>query len=375
MKRKRQSPILIVLIILIVFLALAVIADKWNQRNKENNLYNIGNIEDYSLELSLPSLAVFEEFTIEILADKEISTDNQKLNRSGSVIEGTTFSDSFDKALKLKEIGDGVDTGSKNIDLNSFDTIKSKIRENDIKNINISYFDNPNGHLSLYEDTRSYINEYLDYKVLKINESGYLINYIDGYETLYSKDDNLINWENLKDHNNNYYKKIPGLKFVKNSSYYIYSYLEDISQLDKTEISNTNLTINGKDYRASLDGLKILDKGYILKFKLFDGLESIIENRFLEAKIDINKSRVYKVPKSSVFDIDHIKGLYFLDDNLVSFTPVKILDEGEDYYYISNNFNEIFPRVLDNDNMNFKKLEPFDKILIDPTNYSEGDQY
>ncbi|MFM1539525.1 HlyD family efflux transporter periplasmic adaptor subunit, partial [Helcococcus bovis] len=92
-------------------------------------------------------------------------------------------------------------------------------------------------------------------------------------------------------------------------------------------------------------------------------------------EISLNNISAYKVPYNSVFNLNGVDGVYFIKNNKVKFTPVKVIKKEDDFVYISNNFKEIFPDVTEPIYKDFEELNPFSKIILNPKDYKENEDY
>lgn len=361
----------IIALIVIIILAINVLDNKI----KEDNLYNIGNPEDKSRHIDLASVLVFDEYVLENFSDVDISLDANKLYRSQSVIQGSTFSEAYAEAEKLKEIADKTEFTSSNLDKTSFNLLKKDIFENNYNKLKLSYFSNPNMDKELYDKGKAYLESYLNNKAIKTVGSGYLLNYYDGYESLLSTDINDINWDFLKDSEVNNSEKIKGLKYINNENYYIYSYLEDINLLDKSKLKDSKLKIDDLEVQGSFESITNIDDGFIIKFKLIDEIEKLYDKRFVNVQMETSNKELYKIPKKALVHMGDYTGLYYVSNRKVYFAPVKVFDEDDKFLYVSSNFNDIFPRKLNNEDLQFNKLESFSKVILNPQDYKEGDYY
>ena len=374
-KRKNNNKYYIIaglaLLIVIVILAINILDNKI----KEDNLYNIGNPEDQSKHIDLASVLVFDEYVLENFSDVDISLDANELYRSQSVIQGSTFSEAYAEAEKLKEIADKTEFSSNNFDKASFNRLKKDIFENNYNKLKLSYFSNPNMDKESYDKGKAYLESYLNNKAIKTVGPGYLLNYYDGYESLLSTEDKEINWDFLKDPELNNSEKIKGLKYINNENYYIYSYLKDINLIDKSKLKDSKLKIDDLEVQANFESITNIDDGFIIKFKLIDEIEKMYDKRFVNVQMETSNKELYKIPKKALVHMGDYTGLYYVRNRKVYFAPVKVFNEDGKFLYVSTNFNDIFPRKLNNEDLQFNKLESFSKIILNPQDYKEGDFY
>lgn len=354
---------------LIILIAFAI--NTFYEKRRESNLYNIGNLQEIKEELVLPSVAIFNEYILDNFEGIEVKTDNTVF-RADSVIENTASLDATKNAEQLLIIANN-ESANLSTKLPDYHDLKSYIFEDDTNNLNINYFTTINDDLNFYNKEKKYLENYVNYKSIKIDESGYLINYADGYESLLNINNKNIDWDILKNSNN--INLHSSLKFVDNKIYSLYSYIEDLSNIDKSKLLSSYISIDDIEYRSTFMGIDFINNGYLLKFNLFDRIEKLLSDRFIDIKLTLNTESGYSIPKSSVINKHNQDGVYFLDNNVITFTPIKILKDEGDNYLISNNISLIYPDIISEDIVSFKTLDPFSKIIINPDNYEEGNIY
>lgn len=367
MRERKKNILILPLAIISIIVILAIVISNFRENRRETNLYNIGNLQDINQKMVLPSVAIFNEYILDNFEGIEIQSDNT-VYRADSVIENTASVEALKKAERLLKIADN--SSIKNLE---YANVKDSIFNDDVNKIDINYFSNSNGNSNFYNKEKKYLENYVNYKSIKLDESGYLINYSDGYESLLNINDTSIDWEILTNINN--VNLHPSLKFVDNKMYTVYAYIEDLSNIDKSNLLSSYITIEDIEYRSNFEGIDFINNGYLLKFTMFDGIEKLLTNRFTDITLTLNAENGYIIPKSSIIKKSEQDGVYFLDNNVITFTPVKIIKEEEDNYYISNNISTIFPEIVSEEEIEFKTLEPFSKILLNPENYEEGNIY
>lgn len=375
MKRKKYNKHFLIIGVLVFIVIAFFVIRTLDSKIKEDKLYNIDNPERQVKDIDLSSVLVFDEYVFENFSDVDISLDANKLYRAKSVIQGSTFSEAYAEAEKLKKVSDDTDFVSKNFDKESFNKLKKSIFDGEYSKLNLSYFSNPNMDKELYDKGKAYLESYLSNKAIKTVGSGYLLNYYDGYESLLSKDTNDINWDFLKAHKLNDSVKIKGLKYINNENYYIYSYIKDISLIDKSKLKEIKLKIDGIEVNASFEGITNIKDGFIIKFKLIDEIEKLYDKRFVNVKMETSNKELYKVPKEALVNKGQYTGLYYVNNRKIFFAPVKVMSEDEKYLYVSSDFKDIFPRKLNNEDLQFNQLQAFSKIILNPLDYKEGDIY
>lgn len=355
------------IILVIVLLMLLFIKEIYNKFSKNNEVYNITIPIEYKKNINTKGVAVFNEYVFDNFNGIKIKNDNKKIHRSDEILDKTNDNEAFKNAIELEKF---ITESQKENNLNkTYKDIKNDLFINKFNRLKLNHY-SLNSDFEFYKDI---YRNYIDNKSVKLQESGYIVNYLDGYE-------NLINLFNIDDDikkmiNNKIYK-IPGLKYVDNKEYKLLIFIDNINNIDKEYLTkNTILKIGKDNIKAELIKENIFKEKDILLFKTSDNIEKMIDNRFFDVNIEYRNILSYKVPKTSVIDKKIYKGVLFLKDNIVKFSPIKILGEEGDYYYISNDFNIIFPELKNKENLKFDKLNSYDKVLINPDKYKEGDRY
>lgn len=374
MKKNARLGITLFAGLIIVLMLISFIVEILQQNRREKNLFNIENPINQEIELELPAVAIFDEFVMDNFNDIEIEKDNSKLYRVGDIIESTENNDALDSIHGL------VNISTKDIypkDTNEFNTIKYNIFNKNYNNLNIDYINGVNSDANDSEKVENYIKSYSSNHSVVLNRSGYVVNYYDGYETLLDVDNLQIDLVTLN--GNKKINKMVGLKYVDNKMYHIVTYVEDLDQIDVAKLKQIGINIirgNEKSniLQAMYEDTIILDKGYLIVFKLFDGIEESLENRFFDIKLNLGKLETYKIPKTSITKRNGVDGVLYLSGNRIKFTPVKIEKEEDNFFYVSNDFSEIFQNI-DTTKIEFETLEPFTKIIKNPVDYTEGEIY
>lgn len=374
MKKNARLGITLFAGLIIVLMLISFIVEILQQNRREKNLFNIENPINQEIELELPAVAIFDEFVMDNFNDIEIEKENSKLYRVGDIIESTENNDALDSIHGL------VNISTKDIypkDTNEFNTIKYNIFNKNYNNLNIDYINGVNADANDSEKVENYIKSYSSNHSVVLNRSGYVVNYYDGYETLLDVDNLQIDLMTLN--GNKKINKMVGLKYVDNKMYHIVTYVEDLDQIDVAKLKQIGINIirgNEKSniLQAMYEDTIILDKGYLIVFKLFDGIEESLENRFFDIKLNLGKLETYKIPKTSITKRNGVDGVLYLSGNRIKFTPVKIEKEEDNFFYVSNDFSEIFQNI-DITKIEFETLEPFTKIIKNPVDYTEGEIY
>lgn len=375
MKKYIRVGTIISIALLVILILISFAFEIINENKRQNNLYNIENPIYIDSELVLPSVAIYNELVLDNFDGIDIEIDNSNVYRADTIVENTNNNLALDRFNNLNNLN------IRNIlpkDTNEFNYIKRDIFNKNFNNLDIDYLNGINLNKNLSESTLNYINSYLSNHSVYMIESGYLIDYYDGYESLLNID-NLNLDLNILESNKKELNKMTGLKYVDNKYYNIVTYVDDFNIIDKEKLKQIGLSIVREDEESDIlqavyQDTIILDKGYLLVFKLFDGIEETLDNRFFDIRLKMDKIKTYKIPKSSIVERNGIEGVLYLKGNIVNFTPIKIIKEDGDKVFISNDFSRIFTDTF-NTNIDFGNLEPFTKIILDPKNYYEGEIY
>ncbi|MFM1524441.1 MULTISPECIES: HlyD family efflux transporter periplasmic adaptor subunit [Helcococcus] len=376
LKKDKTSLILIFIFIFsLIVIGFSIIYTLFNRNKNTDNLYNVGNLYEINNNISGSGVAIFDEFVIENFDNLEIKLDNKKVYRADSIVDNTNNFDAYEKATKIYNIIKDNKISEKLNDYQFFEKIKCNIIDNNFNFLDISSVKNLNNS-SNYEKLINYLDGYLKNKSLKLDSSGYIVNFYDGFETLYNIDDfDKSNLELLTTKSPNKATKIQGLKYVNNKYFYFMTYIKDAEKYSKNKLQTNTLKIDKKYYNATIEKSIPYKNGLIVLYKLFDNIEGFINNRFIDYEISLNNISAYKVPYNSVFNLNGVDGVYFIKNNKVKFTPVKVIKKEDDFVYISNNFKEIFPDVTEPIYKDFEELNPFSKIILNPKDYKENEDY
>lgn len=375
LKYKKSIILIVVLIFSLIIVLFSIIYSLFKNKNNEDNLYNVGNTYEVNNNISGSGVAIFDEFVFENFDNIETKIDSKKVYRADSVVDNTNNFHAYENATKIYNVLKDTKK-SKNInDIRNFEKIKNNIINNKINFLDISSIKNLNNSNNS-EKMINYLNEYIKNKSVKVDSSGYIVNFYDGYETIYNIDSlESSNLELITNKTNNKIVKIPGLKYVNNKYFYFLTYIKDAQKLNKDYLQTAKLKIDKKNYNATIEKSINYKDGLIVLYKLFDNIEGFVNNRFINFELETIKLFTYKVPKSAVFNQYNVEGVYFIKNNKVKFTPVKIIKNENDFVYVSNNFKEIFPNITSSIYKDFEELNPFSKIILNPKNYRENDDY
>lgn len=369
---KSKNTIFKIVIALALILVSYFFIQSITNYSKNKNIYNIGNSEKYTKYKKAKGVAVFNEFVFENFDDIEIEDFKYKVFRANQFIGNTENNTALENARKINNINLKTDN-NKNIDENYFENIKSNIIKDKLNNIELYDINNT----KFYSKLNKYLDDYINNSEISFNESGYLINFIDGYESIYNLEDkelynNII--ENITNKNN--INKISGLKYLDSKKFNIILVIDDINDIDKSILNEAIIRINNKDYNASLFSSSLYNDKVILNYTLTHGIEDFIEDRFIEkGEIKLLTIDTYRIPEDAIVELEGSKGFYYIDNTIVKFQPVEIVDKEDNFFIVSSQVSRAFPNKIGDANILFDSIQPFTDIIIRPNDIKEGDKY
>lgn len=374
MKKNAKIGLTLLLAIILILMLISFIIEILQQNKRERNLYNIENPIIKKNELKLPAVAIFNEFVMDNFKGIEIEKDNYKIYRVSDIVKNTENNEALYAIQNLLNLSSN---NAEFIDINKFNFIKQSIFNKNYNNLNIDYINDINPDINYGKILKKYIDSYSSNHFVVVDNSGYIVNFYDGYEGLFNIDSLGIDSNNLIGKKG--INKMSGLKYVDNKMYHIAVYFEDLNQINVRKLRQIGLNIIRKDRESDIlqaiyKDILILDKGYLVIFKLYDGIEESLENRFFDIKLNLGEFETYKIPKTAITQRNGVNGVLYLKDNIIKFNPVKIEKEEDNYIYISNDFSEIFPNT-ETEKIKFEHLRPFTKIIKNPDKYKEGEIY
>ena len=152
--------------------------------------------------------------------------------------------------------------------------------------------------------------------------------------------------------------------------------IDDINDIDKSILNEASIRINNKDYSASLYSSYLLNDKMMLNYVLTQGIEDFIEDRFIEkAEIKLLTIDTYRIPEDAIVELEGSKGFYYIDNTIVKFQPVEIVDKEDNFFIVSSQVSRAFPNKIGDANILFDSIQPFTDIIIRPNDIKEGDKY
>lgn len=369
MKRKRSYG-LFALLIFAAFLLFAAIFQKYSSISKQNNLYNVGQLLTKENYIETKAFLVFDEIVYDNFSGQKLNINENMVYRTGQNIDGTNNPISMNQT-KVMLNSYKANKGSSGID---YDKAKEALLNNRYADMNFSYFSSINSDEDFSSKTLNYLNQVNNDKLIRFKESGYIVNHIDGYESLINMNNlNDTNFDFLLNSENISIEPILGLKYLNNKKYYFICVL-DKSDIKINDLKKIKVVYDNKEINANLESYGIRNNKRILVYKSYDGLNHFKDKRFVDIRLKFDSYEGFSIPKSALFEKDGINGVYGLDNNKIKFYPLSVISSQGDNIFVSRDLNQIFSRALI-ENINIDRLEEFTKILINPKNFKEGDSY
>lgn len=208
-------------------------------------------------------------------------------------------------------------------------------------------------------------------KTVKSTVSGVLNSDVDNYENLvgYNSSNIIGNDFYLRDLDENYSMK--GLSIVDSMNLSLLFDVES-SKLNRNLKANDEIEITfGKNnYSAHIKDLKQNDGIITIVCDMNDGINDLINKRFIPITVIDKKTKVFKIPKKSVITKDSIEGVYIKKETgIIKFVAVKVLKADDKFAYVSTGTDG----EIDVNNRKVKTLELYDYIVKNPRFVKEGE--
>lgn len=373
-KNKRKIP-LVLLFFIIFSLGLTWMIEVYNSYKKGNNIYNIGHLKSEKIFLESKAFVFFDEFVFDNFNNIDVKINNIKVYGVEDAIPDTS---NFQATANAERLNFELKNDSKfniNVDDKYLRGLKESVFSKNYSDLGLNFYtDLAKDNFS--SKTTEYIKSYLTNKSIKLKESGYIVNNIDGYESLI----NISNIENIKNfkynstQSENIMNELKGLKYINNKRFYI-TLDFPMKNAELKNIKETDIIFGDKKYRATLIRSNILGENYRLVYQLMDGIEDFIGKRFIDVKIFLDEYYGYYVPKTSILKRGSIDGVYTVVNGVVEFLPVKPILEKNDKVFVTGNPDLIFTKAFNENNPEINKLSEFSHILINNKGVKEGERY
>ncbi len=214
-------------------------------------------------------------------------------------------------------------------------------------------------------------------------ESGVISFEIDGFENLFlAKEFENYTYDKLEIEDSNKNKSgeevdkpIDKFKIINNFNWYLAIKIDNVKDMKSYEIGDSiNLTIEDNDRGLIGSIIAINESGaravYIVKFNSY--LYDYYNIRFPATDILLKKEAAYLIPTKSIIENDGQKGVYIKEFNgIVRFRPVEILDQKEDFTFISKGDQSRY--IYKDSDEPVRTISLYDEIIINPHSFNDGD--
>lgn len=206
---------------------------------------------------------------------------------------------------------------------------------------------------------------------VKTTVSGVLNSDVDNYENLvgYNSSNIIGNDFYLRDLDENYSMK--GLSIVDSMNLSLLFDVES-SKFNRNLKANDEIEITfGKNnYSAHIKDIKQNDGIITIVCDMNDGINDLINKRFIPITVIDKKTKVFKIPKKSILTRDSIEGVYIKKETgIIKFVTVKVLKADDKFAYVSTGTDG----EIDVNNRKVKTLELYDYIVKNPRFVKEGE--
>ncbi|MDU1879339.1 MAG: HlyD family efflux transporter periplasmic adaptor subunit, partial [Finegoldia magna] len=193
----------------------------------------------------------------------------------------------------------------------------------------------------------------------------------DNYENLvgYNSSNIIGNDFYLRDLDENYSMK--GLSIVDSMNLSLLFDVES-SKFNRNLKANDEIEITfGKNnYSAHIKDIKQNDGIITIVCDMNDGINDLINKRFIPITVIDKKTKVFKIPKKSILTKDSIEGVYIKKETgIIKFVAVKVLKADDKFAYVSTGTDG----EIDVNNRKVKTLELYDYIVKNPRFVKEGE--
>ncbi|HSH36243.1 HlyD family efflux transporter periplasmic adaptor subunit [Schnuerera sp.] len=216
-------------------------------------------------------------------------------------------------------------------------------------------------------------------------ESGIVSFKIDGYEEIYSishKDDykysdfkEIVNNQRIVSNNDTIKTDEPVFKIIDNFQWYMIVKIENMKDISSYEEGDPIL-LTGEEVEGELKGYierisDEKDKGLIV-VRFNTDFHNYFDKRGLDINIIKFKYDGYRIPKKAILEKDEINGVYIKEiSGIIRFRPIEILDEDDEFAYISKGDNNYNINIKGSDTP-VRTVREFDEILLNTISIKEG---
>ena len=206
---------------------------------------------------------------------------------------------------------------------------------------------------------------------VKTTVSGVLKNNIDNYENFVGYNSSSILGSDfyLRDIDDNY--STQGLSVVDSMNLSLVFDVES-SKLNRNLKNNDEIEINvdKNDYSAHIKDIKVNGNIITIVCDMNDGINDLMNKRFVPITVIDKKTKVFKIPKKSIITKDSTQGVYIKKETgIIKFVAVKVLKTDDKFAYVSTGADG----QIDVNNRKVKTLELYDYIVKNPRFVKEGE--
>lgn len=370
-------------IIIISVLALIFIVHNLLGFFFKRNLYLVNDISKIKNEINANALVLKDEYIYLNDVDTK-AAENVKYPVGSNVIN---IPKEINSQMSTKYIDDKLN----DLEINHSDKTTSNfdIKDTDIKSLSNSIrnrnFDEK--FLSEYDKKKNITEEeYFHSKkeleimkqvlnskstTVKTTVSGVLKNNVDNYENFVGYNSSSIFGSDyyLRDFGENYNTK--GLTIVDSMNLSLVFDVES-SKLNRNLKNNDEIEINiGKnEYSAHIKDIKVNGNTITIVCDMNDGINNLMNKRFVPITVIDKKTKVFKIPKKSIITKDSTQGVFIKKETgIVKFVAVKVLKTDDKFAYVSTGTDG----QIDVNNRKVKTLELYDYIVKNPRFVKEGE--
>lgn len=219
----------------------------------------------------------------------------------------------------------------------------------------------------------SILKEVLNSKnsLIKTQVSGVVKNNIDNYEDFLKYNSSMLINDDFyvrnceKDYNS------PGLSIVDSMNLSLVFNVES-SKLKRNLKAGDEIEIvfDKNIYTAIIREIKVNGSKLNIICDMDDGINILMNKRFVNIKLIDQKSKSYKIPKSSIIEKNGAQGVYIKKDTgITKFVAVKVLKSDDKFLYVSTGIDG----YIDVNNRKLKTLRLYDNIITNPKFTKEGE--
>ena len=374
---KKEIFIIIISVLVLIFIVHNLLGFFFKR-----NLYLVNDISKIKNEINANALVLKDEYIYLNDVDTK-AAENVKYPVGSNVIN---IPKEINSQMSTKYIDDKLN----DLETNHSDKTTSNfdIKDIDIKSLSNSIrnrkFDEK--FLSEYDKKKNITEEYFHSKkeleilkqvlnskstTVKTTVSGVLKKNVDNYENFLGYNSSSIFGSDyyLRDIGENYNTK--GLSVVDSMNLSLVFDVES-SKLNRNLKNNDEIEINieKNDYSAHIKDIKVNGNIITIVCDMNDGINNLMNKRFVPITVIDKKTKVFKIPKKSIITKDSTQGVFIKKETgIIKFVAVKVLKTDDKFAYVSTGTDG----QIDVNNRKVKTLELYDYIVKNPRFVKEGE--